>query len=286
MKQLKHLLILCMLVSIAGCTKFQESAIPEIDVIFELEVNGNDVRFTNNTEGASSFRWDFGDGKESNEPNPEHQYPGKGKYVATLYATLASGATYEASTVINIAKSSPIRIDDNSLTDWDEIKQHVLTGESTSGVVNEVKFDYDGNYVYVYMDLNVVRNAGDIFDFYLDTDHHVGTGYLSSTFPEGGYDVLLEGPVLNQELAVFYHEGDQTAFSFSEQSISSYFRIGKVEASGNHTRFEMRIERSKLKFLTGNAMRIGVTITKGDWSSQLGRAPGEGQPSYLINMDE
>ncbi|TYR31761.1 PKD domain-containing protein [Sphingobacterium phlebotomi] len=286
MKQLKYLIVVFALVAIAGCTKFQESVIPEIDVIFELEVNGNDVRFKNNTEGASNFRWDFGDGKESTDPNPEHQYPGKGKYVATLYATLANGATYEGSTVINIAKSSPIRTDDNSLTDWDEIKQHVLTGESTSGVVNEVKFDYDGNYVYVYMDLNVARNAGDIFDFYLDTDNNAGTGYLSGAFPEGGYDVLLEGPVLNQELAVFYHEGDQAAFSFSEQSISSYFRVGKVENSGNNTRFEMRIERGKLKFLTGSAMRVGITITKGDWSSQLGRAPGDGQAAYLINMDE
>src|SRR5690606_25057459 len=134
--------------------------------------------------------------------------------------------------------------------------------------------------------LNVPRNAGDIFDFYLDTDNNAGTGYLSGAFPEGGYDVLLEGPVLNQELAVFYHEGDQAAFSFSEQSISSYFRVGKVENSGNNTRFEMRIERGKLKFLTGSAMRVGITITKGDWSSQLGRAPGDGQAAYLINMDE
>lgn len=286
MKQLKYLIVAFAMVAIAGCTKFQETIIPEIDVIFELEVNGNDVRFINNTKGASNFRWDFGDGNESTDPNAEHQYPGKGKYVATLYATSTNGATYEASAVINIAKSSPISIDDNSLTDWDEVKQHVLSGESTSGVVNEVKFDYDGNYVYAYMDLDVASNAGDIFDFYLDTDNNAGTGYLTGVFPEGGYDVLLEGPLLNQELTVFYHEGDQTAFSFSEQSISSYFKVGKIESSGNNTRFEMRIERGKLKFLTGSAMRIGITVTKGDWSSQLGRAPGDGQESYFIDMDE
>lgn len=269
-----------------GCTKFQSIEIPEVDVLFELEVAGNEVRFINKTEGAQSFHWDFGDGNESTSESPTHQYPGKGKYVATLYVTLAGGTTYEGSTVITIAKTSPVRIDDNTLSDWDTVTQHVVDPGATGGIVNEVKVDYDGNYVYLYIDLDSQPQAGDIFDFYLDSDNNAGTGLLTGTFTEGGYDILLEGPLLAGSLDVFYHEGPQSGFTFAQQSIPDYYTLGTVAATGGNTRFEFRIERRKLKSLTGTGMRLGITVTKSDWSAQLGRAPGEGQPSYLITMDE
>ena len=269
-----------------GCTKFQSLEAPEVDIVFELDVAGNEVAFANKTEGGQAYRWEFGDGEESTDENPTHQYPGKGKYVATLYVTLLGGQIYEGSTVINIAKTSPVRVDDQTLADWEEVTQHVIDPGETGGIVNEVKLDYDGNYVYLYVDLDTQPAAGDIFDFYLDTDNSGGTGLLTGSFPEGGYDVLLEGPLLAGSLDVFYHQGEQSAFSFAQQSIADYYTLGAVEASGNNTRFEMRIERGKLKFLTGEGLRLGMAVTKSDWSVELGRAPGTGQPAYALPMDE
>ncbi len=269
-----------------SCTKFQTIPVPEVDILFELEVDGNEVSFANKTEGGESYRWEFGDGNESADENPTHQYPGKGKYVATLYVTLPGGNTYEGATVINIAKTSPVRIDDNTLSDWETVTQHVIDPGATGGIVNEVKLDYDGNYVYLYVDLDTRPAAGDIFDFYLDTDNSAGTGLLTGSFPDGGYDVLLEGPLLAGGLDVFYHVGEQSAFSFAQQSIADYYTLGAVENAGNNTRFEMRIERGKLKFLTGAGLRLGIAVTKSDWSAQLGRAPGEGQSAYELPMDE
>lgn len=287
MKKINHIIaVLAIGLMAGGCTKLQTVPMPEIDILFELEVDGNEVTFINKTEGAENYRWAFGDGNESAEANPTHQYPGKGKYVATLYASLPGGKTYEGSTVINIAKTSPVRMDDGVLTDWDAVTQHVIDPGTTGGIVNQVKLDYDGNYVYLYIDLDTRPASGDIFDFYLDTDNSGGTGLLTGSFPEGGYDVLLEGPLLAGGLDVFYHVGEQAAFSFSQQTIADYYLLGAVETSGNNTRFEMRLERGKLKFLTGAGLRLGITVTKSDWSAALGRAPGEGQAGYELTMDE
>src|SRR5215467_9647952 len=75
-------------------------------VFYSIDVEGNAVTFTNKSTGAVSYKWDFDDGTQSTEQSPTHVYPGKGKYVPTLYATSAGGVTAEASTVIHIAKTS------------------------------------------------------------------------------------------------------------------------------------------------------------------------------------
>lgn len=283
-KLLYPFIVLTTLLSVAGC-KDEQAVIPAIDVIYELEVSGNEVKFMNKTTGAQSFRWDFGDGEESTEESPTHHYPGKGKYVPTLYATV-DGSTYEGSTVIMIAKSSPVRIDDGSLADWENVTEHVLNPGPNGGIAQTLKLDYDGNYIYLYMELNTSPANGDIFDFYIDSDNSAASGLLTGTFTEGAYDILLEGPLLDGALDVFYHNGAQADFSFVQQSISDYYSLGTVESSGNQTRFEMRIDRSKLKGLTGTALRLGITLTKNDWSAQLGSVPLNGQPAYLLGMDD
>lgn len=286
MKRIFYMLLASFFMFANNSCKEETSVIPAIDVIYAIEVNGNEVTFINQTAGAQSFRWDFGDGNESAEESPIHNYPGKGKYVPTLYALAANGETYEGSTVINIAKTSPVTIDDNSLSDWETVSDHVISPGAGGGIVNEVKMDYDGNYIYVYLDVETRVANGDIFDFYIDSDNNAGTGLLTGTFTEGGYDVLLEGPLLNGSLDVFYHTGAQTSFSFEQQSIADYYSLGTVISSGNNTQFEMRIERSKLRGLTGTALRMGIVITKSDWSAQLGSAPATGQPAHLLGMDD
>ena len=50
------------------------------------------VDFTNNSSGATSYHWDFGDGMESELENPEHQYAADGIYTVTLTATNDCGS--------------------------------------------------------------------------------------------------------------------------------------------------------------------------------------------------
>jgi len=45
--------------------------------------------FTNNSTGAISYNWDFGDGNGSSEANTSHTYTGAGQFAVTLTATAA-----------------------------------------------------------------------------------------------------------------------------------------------------------------------------------------------------
>jgi PKD repeat protein len=102
-------------------------------VFYSVEVNGNDVTFTKQSTGAISYKWDFGDGTQSTDESPTHTYPGKGKYVPTLYATSSDGMTAEASTVLHISKTSPVKLDDHSLADWDTITTNMVVGGADAG---------------------------------------------------------------------------------------------------------------------------------------------------------
>jgi hypothetical protein len=273
-------LLACVVLS--ACKKDEDKK--PFDLVYDLAVEGNQVTFTTKSEGVTAYKWDFGDGESSVEANPVHTYPGKGKYVATLYATTGSGNS-EASTVIRIAKSSLVKLNDNTLADWATVKDNVITSGPTAGIFRQVKFDYDGNSIFIYMEMASSKANADIFDFYIDSDNNASTGLLGG-FPDGGYDILLEGPLLASGLDIFYHKGEQTAFSFDQQSISEAFTVGSVVQDGDLLKFEMRIARGKLKGLTGEATRLGIIATKSDWSVTLGNAPDPGVSGFLLNMNE
>lgn len=51
------------------------------------------VTFTNLSQGAETYLWNFGDGNSSNLDNPEHQYLSQGNYFVSLLAISAQGCT-------------------------------------------------------------------------------------------------------------------------------------------------------------------------------------------------
>jgi|GEM_PF-5257775 len=56
-----------------------------------------DISFGNNSSGASggalTYLWDFGDGTQSTNANPNHEYDNPGQYVVSLTATTEMGAS-------------------------------------------------------------------------------------------------------------------------------------------------------------------------------------------------
>lgn len=288
MKKLRSYLFLCCVTLtgtfLQGCKS--DDYEPQTDLAYEVLVEGNTATFKVLTAGATNYNWDFGDGQTSSDANPSHTYPGKGKYVPTLTA-MVNGKSTESSTVIRIAKSSPVKINDNSLDDWAAVTKDIVPLGTTKGVFNVVKFDYDGNYIYMYAEMTGKKADGNIFDFYIDSDNNAGTGLLTGTFAGGGYDILLEGQLLTTGLDIFYHAGtNQNAFAFDQQSIAEAFNVGTVKEEGGMVKFEMRIARGKLKGLTGEGMRVGIQAIKSDWSVVLGNAPDEGKPSFFLDMSE
>ena len=269
----------------SSCKKDEDKPAPF--VFYSVEVNGNDVTFTNKSTGASSYKWDFGDGTESTDESPTHTYPGKGKYVPTLYATSSDGMTAEASTVLQISKTSPVKLDDHSLADWDTISTNMVVGGADAGNFIKAKYDYDAENVYFYFEQHASKSDGDIYDLYIDADNDISTGYLTNEIPGGGYEVLLEGTIFDDWLDVYYHSGDQQSFDgYQSQSISEFYTVGTWQESNGVLKFEGALKRSKLKGLTGQGLRIGVQVAANDWSAIIGYSPDVGGDAFFLDMSE
>lgn len=268
----------------SACKK--DSYVPKTDLMYEVAVDGSTATFTVKTDGVTDYKWDFGDGETSTDAAPSHTYPGKGKYVPTLVASV-NGKSTEASTVLRIAKTSPVKINDNSLDDWATVTKDVIPLGASKGIFRNVKMDYDGNYIYLYGEMAGKKSDAVIFDIYLDSDNNPATGLLTGTFTDGGYDILMEGQLLTAGLDIFYHNStDQNAFSFAQQSIAEAYNLGTVKDVGSTVQFELRIARGKLKGLTGSGLRIGLQAIQNDWSVTLGNAPDENGSSFFLDMSE
>jgi PKD repeat protein len=80
-----------------------------------------------------TYRWQFGDGGESDQANPQHTYARPGQYVAQLAVTDAAGGTATSAVTIAVGEDAPVvRIlapaDESS---WPIGRQIELRGEAT-----------------------------------------------------------------------------------------------------------------------------------------------------------
>ena len=257
------------------------------DPFYAVTIDGFTVAFENKSTGAASYNWDFGDGATSVDESPSHIYPAKGKFVPTLFATSADGVTKEASTVIFISKPSSIKLNDNSLSDWDTIQHNVVLPGPGAGNFIKAKYDYDGNNAYVYFEQNTAKADGNIYDLYIDADNNPSTGYLTGDIPNGAYEVLLEGTIFNNYLDNFYHSGDQTKFDgYVLTPLSDFYTIGTVEESGGVLKFEFALKRSKIKGFTGKGLKIGVQVSSNDFTASLGWSPDLHSDAFFLDMSE
>lgn len=125
-------------------------------------VVGEEVWFTNESENADRFEWDFGDGYASNEANPVHTYTASASYEVTLKAWSSGGISDESYMTIDVkiptllevevleyyekypVKDASVRLYP-TLTDWD----------NETNMVNEGFTDADGIVVFSGLD-NIV----------------------------------------------------------------------------------------------------------------------------------
>ncbi len=125
-------------------------------------VVGEEVWFTNESDNAESFEWDFGDGYISNEINPIHSFTASGTFTVILKAWSHNGLSDEASVTLNVMIPTLLEIEvleyyDEypvngasvilypSLTDWDNESSSVYGGLT----------DADGKVVFAGLDKKV-----------------------------------------------------------------------------------------------------------------------------------
>ena len=115
---------------------------PDPDVDFEVTEDGctnEEIIFTNLTEGASSFEWDFGDGEFPNEDNylanPSHTYGYPGTYYTTLTATSDSGCIAQTTDSVFIYGPNPsFQLEENRVCSGTPIEYDLPDNDSLIGV--------------------------------------------------------------------------------------------------------------------------------------------------------
>ncbi len=79
---MRKLLLLGLLLLIVSCAR----PVAEFTIESEEKKAPVEIQFTNESEQAESFFWDFGDGTYSTDTNPVHRYTRSGNYVVQLRA--------------------------------------------------------------------------------------------------------------------------------------------------------------------------------------------------------
>jgi PKD repeat protein len=149
-----------------SCKKDEPEPQPENPIAsFQFEVsetNFLEVTFTNFSQNATSYSWDFGDSETSTEKDPTHVYDAAGDYTVKLTAMNDAGASADYSQAITITDPD----DAYKLLTGDVSKTWKLFREGTSmwldphwaGLTNdgsrpclyqqEFTFHFDGTYVF------------------------------------------------------------------------------------------------------------------------------------------
>ena len=82
MKLLKYNVFALSILMLASCAK----PLSKFAIEADDKKAPSKIAFTNNSEKAETYTWDFGDGNTSTETSPEHKYYLSGKYNVTLVA--------------------------------------------------------------------------------------------------------------------------------------------------------------------------------------------------------
>lgn len=132
-------------------------------------VVGQEVHFTNSSDNAESFEWDFGDNTFTDEPSPVHVYTGTGTYEVTLTAVSRTGIEDKAYATITVKIPTLLEVevleyyqeypvDDASilifptLADWEDGSISLSIAEAITNEDGIAVFTDLGPYVY-YLDV-------------------------------------------------------------------------------------------------------------------------------------
>ncbi|MDT0676547.1 PKD domain-containing protein [Autumnicola musiva] len=81
--------------------------VPSPTADFTVDADDLTVTFTNTSENAVSYAWDFGDGNTSTEENPTHTYAAEGTYTVVLTTTGEDGTEVESTQEVTVEATEP-----------------------------------------------------------------------------------------------------------------------------------------------------------------------------------
>lgn len=145
---------------------------------------GTTIQFTDNTPGATSWLWDFGDGNTSTLQNPTHVYMADSLYTVSLTVQVGGcSATLTQEYLVH--------------TDYSIIAPNVVT---PGGDGKNDKLEFTNLDDYPNSRLEVYNRWGNLI--YESADYH---NDWSPKVEDGVYYYVLSGPKISPELKGFFH---------------------------------------------------------------------------------
>lgn len=178
------------LVAVTGCKKDEEDPPPANPIAsFQFAVsttNYLEVTFTNFSQNATSYEWNFGDGQTSTEANPVHTYTAAGDYTVVLTAknSANASATFNAAIQLQDPNSAIVLLAGETSKTWKLFREGTCMG---------VGPDAAGARTYWSLDNTGIRPCIYYHEFTFNRDG-------SFVFDDKGYfwgeDVMFGAPLL------------------------------------------------------------------------------------------
>ncbi|MDS1032581.1 PKD domain-containing protein [Porphyromonadaceae sp. NP-X] len=284
MKKIINLMFLAVVtLLITACSS--DKVVPK--ALFSYEVHGDSVFFTNLSQNATSYSWDFGDNTTSSEENPVHLYSTSGTFTVILTA-MNDGESSTYTDQVSISKPL-IKIDGN-FSDWsdvpaDKLATATLPEGASLTALKELKVCADENFIYFYLKLDQVQVAP--LDIFINSDNNAATGGNSWLWDPCGADYLIEG-FLNEgmaDAAVYNWPADkpQDGWEWVEAvpAGSGIISMSEVKTvSGTIVQLEASIVKELLPATLANQIGIGVFSSNADWA-ETGSLPSVSAESEI-----
>lgn len=277
MKRLKIFYYLIAVSLLAGCASDNNETDSNGGIIadFSFTSDGSTFTFTNLSEGATTYKWDFGDLYfYSSEKDPVNTYDiVGGELIVTLTAYNEAGQESYISKPIVAPIVIRANIDiDGDFEDWDEIP----VSNEFSGSIKKMKYYTRGANIDFYFEGDPGMMG--IVDMLFNSDEDNGTGY-NERWNIGG-DFLFEGPPVVDGWGSFYsHPGDGGGFSWDSIGLGGHgFESSGVVAIDSETSaIEMRLPKSFFG-------TVGDTIEFGMWTDWGAEYYPDGDDPIIIEI--
>ncbi|PJB19106.1 MAG: hypothetical protein CO117_05910 [Flavobacteriaceae bacterium CG_4_9_14_3_um_filter_33_16] len=202
MKKLKFFYYLIAVSLLAGCGTDNSGEVSDGGIIvdFSYSVDENDpslITFTNLTQGATTYRWDFGDlSFYCEKENPVYRYSKKGGELnVTLTAFNESGQEAHLTKPISTPEVIKVNIAiDGNFDDWKDVD--VLVDDSAYGNNMQIlKVWGGGDNINVYIEGKSTMLL-ELLSVFINTDNNSNTGYGAWQWgASSGADFLFQGPI-------------------------------------------------------------------------------------------
>ena len=193
---------------------------PDVDVTYTTQLNI--ATFFNLTEDAFAYFWDFGDGRFSQEEEPEHTYRDQGLYFVTVQATNECGTSTETLVVeiftpiipdftteprvTSVCEGETIRFINESRGSYDDVEWTFEGGNpSTSLLENpEVTYDEPGIYDVTLKITGPIAEETLVFTDYIEVK---GNPTGDFTFSKAGLTVSFESSTVGNSYSWDFGDG-------------------------------------------------------------------------------